>query len=133
MDRNKFRVWHKARGEWLDKMVINGNGKLYQVLGHGNRNHYSKDEIDLEHCTGTKDIAENLIFDGDLLADEAVDDWQLYKVEWCDDRCGFQCLVYMGDCEFEWDGDFGIHEEVDPRELRIIGNVHENKELLTKS
>ena len=111
-DRFKFRVWDKRLNRYLGKddptQMITDDGYLAYLDDDGMK-HYI-----IEQCTGLKDKNGNLIYEGDIVREisKKEPEWEEYiiAVEWKD--CGFN--LYSSE-DFDFD---------------IIGNIHENKELL---
>ena len=139
-DRFKFRVWAKpheptqTEGYYVDDsdyMAMFPNGEVeidyYVDNGYdGSVDGFEQDEIVIEQCTGLKDKNGKLIFEGDIVR------WSLcrgdgdicenYQIIWRDNCAAFGCLKSNGD----------ILNMFSQPELKakVIGNVHENPELL---
>ena len=123
-DRFKFRFWHKSKNSYLntEKLVLNdgtytqvgtkqmNNGTYYSYIV----NEYNTFEIIAEQCTGLKDSNNKLIYENDIVKNFNGD---YYLVVW-------DTNSYLLKCK---DGDKLL---TDPDYLEVIGNIHENTELL---
>jgi len=115
----KFRVWDKlekkySRGPYW---TINVNG----YLDYGNA--HWKDEAALEQYTGLKDRNGKEIYEGDIVLSmkrkfKMVYNFQSFKLKCL--KTGELFLVHHN----------GINEKMECKDLELIGNIHENKELL---
>ena len=105
-----FRAWHKeAKGFYYFN--------IFDLRKH------SLDEFDddnVEQCTGLKDKNGNLIYEGDIVNESFLGKT---VVKWLDDKCGYNISKSFeyddGRCKFESESWY-----------EIIGNIHENPELL---
>lgn len=79
-------------------------------------------EITPEQCTGLKDVNGKLIYEGDILQSTDGFFHQKYKVKWDQEFSQFT-LIGINTINVA----FGI---IDPDSLEIIGNIHENPELM---
>ena len=122
MDRLKYRVWDKERKCFFnDDEVI-----LYPV---GEESFFNADydfaETVVEQCTGLKDKNGKLIYEGDILGG-------IYGgyIAWCDEEKSFQMFSPSHEC-MSCSGDV-LWQEIteDDGNLEVIGNIHENKDLL---
>ena len=115
----KFRAWDKKKNDWFD----DDSGELYIELD-GNINFgwsgeimddYT-DRIILMQYTGMKDVKGVEIYEGDILQSEH---YFKYKV------------VFKGDCwRCESLKNSGFKNRFIGRDLKVIGNIYENPELL---
>lgn len=127
-DRFKFRVWDDEFNEFenenenglilfADGLVVRKTGEYVVVLYN----------IIIEQCTGLKDKKGKLIYEGDIfkcpqgIYTIAVDDFGLWTV--LDKFCNVA----------EW-SDFVKNYlfDEDNKQIEIIGNIHENAELLDR-
>lgn len=115
----KFRAWHKEQKRWLDISKLNFDLKCVEVW----REEYLDyefayfDQIELMQYTGFKDKNGKEIYEGDILRYEGIDD-ENYDVRFSN---------YSG-C---WMGCNELYADVNRSfAVEIIGNIHENKEIL---
>ena len=128
MREHKFRAWDKKRKEWLGvnlQMSIT-DGLLWWQFGFGCKP-FSMDEcrdIELMQYTGLKDMNGNEIYEGDVLKEKGWGDEYDY---WCYGVIDFHngCFQIEGSPLFEW-----LNESADFLELEVVGNIHENPELM---
>jgi uncharacterized phage protein (TIGR01671 family) len=113
MDRFKFRVFDNEDKIFLTNARIYQDGKCYGTF----KGEWYKDRLsEIEMCTGLKDKNGVLIYEGDILSCSSID--EKYLVVWDRDICAFK-LEEDGDSLHEFDNTFDI-----------LGNIHENKELI---
>jgi len=103
----KFKIWDEYKEEM-------------RYIGDLEEIHLSQDEIDFANCeilqyTGLKDKNGVEIYEGDLV--ETIN-FDRLRVEWDYDRWG----LFDGICNEE---DFA-----NASEIKVIGNIYENKELI---
>ena len=128
-DRFKFRVWLEYAKLYygLDSFYYDRLKNKYTLhFEDGHTKTIKEKDCVIEQCTGLKDKNGKLIYEGDILgykdyADKRVVVWDnkymAYRVH---DEDNVDCgSVYQ-----EYIGEFGIE---------VIGNIHENPELLKES
>ena len=140
-DRFKFRAWYYDKDDENDsdnnKMFYNAQD-TYDCLG-GNpplRASSFGDIIDderwvVEQCTGLKDKNGKLIYEGDIVEimvwDDIEEDWieTKGKVYWSKEDAAF--LIFVS-----YDGEYSLNsqETFYGQEIKVIGNIHENEDLL---
>lgn len=112
-DRFKFRVWNNKMQKF--HIVFSMHGIVNDTLEG-----YAKDDnFVLEQCTGLKDINGKLIYEGDILDNISID--EQYEVRWDEDTARFCCIT---------DNEIYDFDNFDVTAFEVIGNIHENKELL---
>lgn len=124
MDRLKFRLWDKDIGNYFEKpyIFINTDGKL---VSDDCVNVY---EIDpkayiVEKCTGLKDKNGKLIYEGDIVEVSEAYENGIYKIEFCQSDCEYNLYNKEGNFIYQLTKSMA-------RYMKVIGNIHENKELL---
>ncbi len=133
-DRFKFRVWevknnkYRTRCQHLADMTIDIETGLL-LYGEG-MEIYGDESMSyiLEQCTGLKDKNGKLVFEGDILLiksevyehyySEPVEKEYRHLVRWRENQTGYYPFCY------------GLHQEYESTTFEVIGNVHENPELL---
>lgn len=136
-DRFKFRVWDKQNEQYVDSadmLYIEPSGEITYGCYDGDIEdmyYYEQDDVVIEQCTGLKDKNGKLIYDNDLIMIGN----KLYRVAIDDFGCR---TVILDNNPFkeviEWSDIVKIyyfHNRVD--EIEVIGNIHENPELLEQS
>lgn len=107
-DRFKFRVWDKVFNKYWTDAAIKENAAWLLFPDNDNI-----ENIEIEQCTGLKDKNGNLIFEGDVVS---LDKYN-YSVLWNDCWCAFRQRS-------------GQITHANSSCYEIVGNIHENPELL---
>lgn len=123
-DRFKVRAWNNRTKEYVNEKGINTIYKgaynatmllgLFQYLKNDKQIQAIVKDFEFEQCTGLKDKYGNLIYEGDIVCDNE------YHLEVKEQNGGF--IVTNG----------AVDEMLylDLKEYEIIGNIHEDPELL---
>lgn len=124
-DRFKFRAWDNSQKimfyDVQDTYDFNythrDNEELTPAEHFGQL--LSEKNIIVEQCVGFKDKYEKLIYEGDIV--NILPEEELAVISWDSDRA---CVVFeTEDVCYSFDNFFSY-------ELEVIGNIHENPELL---
>lgn len=133
-DRFKFRVWNETKKYWEERAHISilysqTELRIYKDLKNG----WAQDakqagyKLDLEQCTGLKDKNGKLIYEGDIIELTRARNYgwckkgRRLKVQWNTFNC----------CGFGF-GAIGNLTTKCAENCIVIGNIHENPELLEK-
>lgn len=137
----KFRIWIKDEERYYDE----SDEESYMIVPNGNVTYASgayeedgvwftdttsaTDDVIVEQYTGLKDKNGKEIYEGDvvkLTGKIAENKCTVYKVGWAG------CLVAFDLFPVERNkSDIGYLNEVEAHRYEIIGNIHENPELLS--
>ena len=110
-DRFKFRFWNTIRNKYEDTYCCSSKGMTL-------------DYVIPEQCTGLKDKNGKLIYEGDIVYYEKCTNFGLggyryARVFWWDNVQGFAIETNYGDY-------YGLQDF----DIEIVGNIHENLDLL---
>ena len=131
----KFRAWNTTRNCWTLRVELD---LLYEkpMLLHGeieNNNGYLTDNTIIEQYTGFKDKNDKEIYEGDIL-EQFVCGVKMFKGKPCGRRTIWQVIWNDRECCFDLHylrgAVFGDSLMTCDDEYEVIGNIHENPELL---
>jgi len=126
----KFRCWDIFNKQWIPIVVLDSNGEIYFLTSRQGdedlvvRGPLKKDGLKIMQFTGLQDKNGKDIYEEDILLHKSFNKWrQVGPVTYIDDMYCF---------------DFGLNSNVmdqevgcaKPEELEVIGNLHENQELM---
>ena len=136
-DRFKVRIWDKSFRKMLyNNLILCYKNKItaYDYLDNTHKAYLPQDHIVIEQCTGKKDKNGTLIYEGDIVKSFVTDylgkDYCLIGyIVWDIDR--WQIKDVTGPVFFDlYDAVCDKDTGHDKNTIEVIGNIHENKELL---
>lgn len=129
-DRFKFRVWDSSANAYIPRsqFILLSDGTLIQEIGG---EEVIWESTQPEFCTGLKDKNGKLIYEGDIVEIMVWDDIEEDMVEtkgkvyWSREDAAF--LIYVS-----YDAEYSLnsHETFYGQEIKVIGNIHENADLI---
>lgn len=121
----KFRVWserqktydYKFPYNYMGDFYVSTGGKLFSDFGNSVAPEVKQDDFIIEQYTGLKDKNGNEIYVGDILLDGIGEPCEPWIVKFDDGK-------FIGEIQ-------GVVEDLfELTDLEIIGNIHENADLL---
>ena len=119
----KFRLYSKLAKKYIDYITIGFSraGELRSYSTENGMGPVLDDSYIVEQYTGLKDKNGKEIYEGDIMRYDAID----YKVLWADYYAGFETKRLNS----PWNN-AGLTLHFLASVGRVIGNIHENQELL---
>lgn len=119
-DRFRFRAWDKSFNKYCENVIvstINEKITVYGRLVNGRTQLIPNSHVVLEQCTGLKDANGTLIYEGDIVW---TDEDGYGHIRWDNELAQF----------FIATEEYYTFDNIFPSEMEVIGNIHENPELL---
>lgn len=136
-DRFKFRAWDKSFHKYCENVIvstINNEITVYGRLVGGRTALIPDSHVELEQCTGLYDCNGKLIYEGDIIRTEIETDNEykqiigeivFWRLEW---TIKTKRVFYPLSCAGKFSNGIKMPKQCDLTE--VIGNIHENPELL---
>nr|DAP59743.1 MAG TPA: YopX protein [Caudoviricetes sp.] len=130
----KFRIWDGAKNEWLassdkDALPYYGFALVGEVMTVQSPPIWSLDEGNIvEQFTGLKDKNGTEIYEGDICSFTSKTGKYVGTVEWTGGLAGFGLRMVKNNFLYTFSelDTMGVNLDT----LKVIGNIHENPELL---
>lgn len=132
----KFRIWDGAKNEWLassnkDALPYYGFALVGEVMTVQSPPYWSLDEGNIvEQFTGLKDKNGTEIYEGDIIIQKSLGSNKSEcrgKITYKEDHAAFMFEVYERGKPVMW---LFLNEFNPEKTCEVIGNIHENPELL---
>lgn len=118
-----FRAWSNEHNRYCDFITLDENSRCIGWIKSSGV-YLTTTDIVLEQDTGLKDKNGKKIYENDIIKDTSDGDCLINAVFWCE-KGGFWSVKPRSPfAEREWGWFIGRDS------IEVIGNVHENKELL---
>lgn len=121
MNNLEFRAWWSVHSQMFDVIQMNFDDKHVAIHNEMNYQVVPFNECIVMQSTGLKDKNGKVIFEGDVLEHPVSKD--RFSVKWCGHNCGFRAY-------YSEEYATTIPMQIGKGEAVVIGNIHENPELL---
>jgi len=125
---DEFRVWCHNKNEWeKDLCFLDEKGRLAQQKFNTLVPMRASTHT-VEMFIGVYDVSRIPIYQGDLIKMENITNVYdgIYEIVWKPRKCGFGLKPIKGNYRSQ---EYGIQHG---KHMKVIGNIHENKDLISK-
>lgn len=131
MRQIKFRGKDIETGEWLYGYLVHPIGKNPRVYVQDVKTEgvasffvYDVEESTVGQFTGLLDKNGNEIYEGDIIVEHFIEEDVTYVCKYIEE---FACFAFDKDIKY---GEYYYLQKIDSPKLQIIGNIHDNPEIL---
>lgn len=127
-DRFKFRAWNPERNDFIYNIQDVGSDFSIRCLEDCFGDFLFNEDYIIEQCTGLKDKNGKLIYEGDIVK---TDSGSIYFIQWDKKTSSFREEdPNLSDVVYNAGHHLSLWSDFYCKSYTIIGNIHENPELL---